>query len=154
MRNVTVNRATAIRVGENGAGAVMFDRDRLRLAAGWTGGYLQHSDRRFGLLNTPTPVGKMTLTTTSGPGWAGPKGQWKGEPATLPLPRDWGRFTGLYLHGKRVVLAYTVGGAEVRESPWLETAGGQALLVRSVEVGPSKGEMRMLAGELPGAAIT
>jgi len=42
----------------------------------------------------------------SGPGWADSKGEWKSHNApTLPLPREWGRFKGMYLHGKRVVLA-------------------------------------------------
>jgi type 1 glutamine amidotransferase len=148
---VPVHKATAIRIGEKGEGAVIFDRNQLRLAAGWTGGYLHHSDVRFGLLNTPTPVGKMVFSTASGPGWAGPKGTWSTtHPATLPLPRELGRYKGHYLSGKRVVLAYTVGGAEVFESPWLETIAGQTVLVRTIEVGPRKRELSLLLGDLPG----
>ncbi|MFO0844044.1 MAG: DUF6797 domain-containing protein [Gemmataceae bacterium] len=138
---VTVYKATAIRIGDKGQGGVIFDRNQLRLAAAWTGGYLQHSDRRFGLLNTPTPVegSRMLMTTPSQAGWAGPDGTWRTKPpATLPLPHEWGRFEGMYLHGKRVVLEYKVGDAWVLESPWLETIGGKEVLTRSFEVGPSK----------------
>src|SRR5262249_39833535 len=103
---VRVYRATAIRLGEAGDAGVVFDRNDLRLGAGWTGGFLSHSDRRFGLLNTPTPAGAVTFATPGGPGWAGPKGWTCPHPATAPLPAEWGRYRGLYLHGKRVVLAY------------------------------------------------
>src|SRR5262249_32394878 len=50
-------KGTAIRIGDKGEAAVLFDRNQLRLAAGWVAGFLHHSDRRFGLLNTPTPAG-------------------------------------------------------------------------------------------------
>ncbi len=124
----------------------------MRLAAGWTGGFLNHSDARFGLLNTPTPAGKVTFTTPSGPGWTNSMGEWNSpNPPTLPLPRESGRFNGMYLHGKRVVLDYTVGGVAVRESPWLESIAGEKVIVRSVEVGPAKKLMRMLAGQMIGA---
>jgi hypothetical protein len=141
---VVVTKATAIRIGDKGQGGVIFDRNQLRLAVAWTGGYLQHSDRRFGLLNTPTPAGVVFLSTASQAGWAGPDGKWQTkQPVTLPLAHEWGRFEGMYLHGKRVVLAYTVGDAEVLESPWLETIGGKEVLTRSFEVGPSKKPMTL-----------
>ena len=47
-----VFKGTAIRVGEKGEAAVLFDRCQMRFAAGWTGKYLNHSSTRFGLLNT------------------------------------------------------------------------------------------------------
>jgi hypothetical protein len=151
---VTVYKATAIRIGERGQGAVIFDRARLRLAAGWTGAFLNHSDTRFGLLNTPTPAGTLAFTTASNPGWADPKGKWEApSQATLPLPAEWGRFSGMHLHGKRVVLSYTVAGVEVRESPWLETIAGQDVFLRTIEVGPSKTALHLLAGELPGKVV-
>jgi hypothetical protein len=43
---VLVYKGTAIRVGDKGEGGVIFDRNQLRLAAGWTGGFLNQSDRR------------------------------------------------------------------------------------------------------------
>src|SRR5436305_9285133 len=46
-------KATAIKVGDKGEATVLFDRNQLRFAAAWTGGFLNISDRRFGLLNTP-----------------------------------------------------------------------------------------------------
>ncbi len=153
-KNVMVYKATAIRIGEKGEGGVIFDRGQLRLAAGWTGGFLHHSDARFGLLNTPTPEGKMMFSTQSGLGWTDHEDKWENpNPPTLPLPRERGRFKGMYVHGKRVVLSYTVDGVEVRESPWLETINGMSVFVRTIEVGPHRLEMRLLAREMPGTDL-
>jgi hypothetical protein len=147
---VKVFKATAIKAA---AGSVLFDRGQLRLAAGWTGGYLNHSIRRFGLLNTPTPAGPLAFTTSAGPGWADPDGKWDDPyPATAPLPRSWAKYRGLYLHGDRVVLSYTVGGVEVLDSPWAEAGDGGTVFARTVEVGPSDRPMKMLACDLTGDA--
>ena len=70
-----VYKGTAISVGDKGEAAVLFDRNQLRFAAGWTGGFLNHVDRRFGLLNTPTPAGDDAVRTTRAPGWADREGQ-------------------------------------------------------------------------------
>ncbi len=139
-------RATAIRIGDRGEGAVIFDRNQLRLACGWLG-WLHHSDARFGLLNTPRPEGKMLFATASGPGWADAKGQRHSKhPPTAPLPREWARYRGMYLHGKRVVLSYSVGGVDVLESPWARDNE----ITRTLRVGPCKHELRLLLAEMPG----
>jgi len=143
-----VYKATAIRVGDRGQGAVVFDRNQARLGAGWTGRFLQHSDRRFGLLNTPTPDGPIAFSTAGGPGWADPSGNWKTNALpTAPLPREWVHYRGLYLHGPRVALAYTVGDAEVLESPWLIERGGRPVFTRTLEIGPSARPLKLLAAE-------
>ena len=142
---VTVYKGTAIRVGDKGEGGVMYDRNQLRFAAGWTGGFLNQSDRRFGLLNTPTPKGMILFSSPSGPGYVGPKGENESKsPATAPLPREWGHYNGLYLYGKRVVLSYTVNGVEVLESPWLETIEGESVLSRTFWVGASKTPLKIV----------
>jgi type 1 glutamine amidotransferase len=149
-RKVKSFKGTAIRVGDHGEAAVLFDRCQMRLAAGWTGDYLQHSSRRFGLLNTPKPAGKILFSTASGPGWADSGDLWVSKhPATAPLPSAWAKFRGLYLHGKRTVLSYTVGGVTVLESPWIEKAEGIAALTRSLEVGPSDRVMEVLVCQVP-----
>src|SRR5262249_26397335 len=148
-------KGTAIRVGDKGEAAVLFDRARLRLAAGWAGGYLTHSSVRFGLLNTPTPAGTLVFTTESGAGWADPDGKWEDRhAATAPLPREWARYRGLYLHGKHVLLSYTVGNVAVLESPWAESAGGITAITRSLEIGPSDHPLRLLVCRPPAGGGT
>ncbi|MFO0808123.1 MAG: DUF6797 domain-containing protein [Gemmataceae bacterium] len=100
-----VTKGTAVKF--NGA-AVLFDRSRLRYAAGWTGDYLLHSDKRFGLLNTPMPAGRITLTAGR---------ETDSYSKSMPLPPEVARYRGLYLHGDRVVFRYDVAGVEVLDSP-------------------------------------
>jgi hypothetical protein len=148
-----VFKGTAIRVGDKGEAAVIFDRNQLCLACGWTGDYLQHSDIRFGLLNTPKPAGQVAFSTSPQPGWAYPR-EALAIPATVPtapLPRDWGRFKGILRSGTRTVLAYTVGDAGILESPWVESHDGLTVLTRSLEIGPSAHPLKLLAAEMPAA---
>jgi type 1 glutamine amidotransferase len=147
---VRVYKALAVKVGDKDEAAVVFDRGQLRMSAGWTG-WLEHTDKRFGLLNTPTPTGPLAFAASSGPGWASPDGKWDGAPrATAPLPHEWAHYRGLYQHGRHTVLSYTVGDVAVLESPWAETSDGMTVLTRTLEIAPSSRELRLLACELPG----
>ncbi len=112
-----VYKGTAVKLGAKGDAAAIFDRATLRFAAAWTDGYLLHSNRRFGLLNTPTaPVGaKLLLTTASAAGWADAKGQIPLIPKAT-IPADHLRYRGHYLHGDTVVFTYTVNGTEILDS--------------------------------------
>jgi hypothetical protein len=143
-------RATAIKVGAHGEGTVVFDRGQLRWAAAWTGGFLKHSDRRFGLLNTPTPAGKILFSTRSGSGWADHNGKWdERSDGMAPLPAAWGKYRGLYLHGRRTVLSYTVNGVEVLDSPWAESKEGVTVFMRTLEIAPSTQLLSFLVCDLP-----
>ncbi len=147
----TVFKGTAIKVGEKSEGAVLYDRNQMRFAAGWTGGWLTHSSRRFGLLNTPTPATELRNVTAAGPGWADRDGHCASKhPATAPLPSDWLKYRGLYTHGNHIVLDYHVGGVAVLESPWAETVGGTTALTRSFEVAASLKPQRVVLAHLPG----
>jgi hypothetical protein len=141
-----VFKATVVKLGD---AAVVFDRGTMRLAAGWTGGWLNISDRRFGLLNTPTPKGTMAFALPPGPGWAASDGDWTvaRNRFTHPLPKDWVKYRGLYVRGSRVVLSYTVDGTDVLESPGQETVEGTPLITRTIEVGPGEHPVRVMLGE-------
>ena len=150
----TVYKALAIRLaapadGGRGptAGGVVFDRGTLRLSAGWAGGFLNISDRRFGLMNTPTPNGRVIVSQPAGPGWAEPGGKsgGRGGRYTAPLPKEWAKYQGLYVHGDRVVLKYTVHGVEVLDAPRLETKAGKPVLMRTLLVGPRTAPLRLAA---------
>jgi hypothetical protein len=120
-KKFNVYKGTALKVG---TGGVLFDRATLRLVAVWSDGWLNHSDRRFGLLNTPTPAGKLLYASTQ-------------PSATLPLDPAQGRFEGLQLHGNQAVLRYTWQEVAIREIHQFQALGESALLVRTLEVGPS-----------------
>jgi len=143
-------KATAIKVGDKGEATVLFDRNQLRFAAGWTGGFLNHSSRRFGLLNTPTPNGKMVFSTPSVAGWGDGKGNIESpHSATGPLSKDWARFKGFYFIGNRTVLSYSVGTTEVLESPWFEFVDGMPVFMRTIEVGKTSVQLQLLLAQFP-----
>ncbi|MFQ3652154.1 MAG: DUF6797 domain-containing protein, partial [Gemmataceae bacterium] len=116
-----VYKGTAIKLG---GGGVLFDRATLRLVAAWTDGWLNHSDRRFGLLNTPSPAGKLFFSSSH-------------RATTLPLEEAQGRFDGLHLHGDQTVLHYTWQGINVRELPTFHKHAVASVLVRTFEIGRS-----------------
>ncbi len=116
-------KGTAIRIGDDGEAAIIFDRNQLRWACAWTGDYLTHSDRRFGLLNTPQPAGDVQFSTVPLP-----------EATTGPMPCEQGRYLGLHRHGAKVVLSYTVGSTRIDDSPWIEHPHGFDVFTRSIRV--------------------
>ena len=150
----TVYKATVVKLGPKGEAGAVFDRNTMRLSAAWTGGFLNHSDRRFGLINTPTPKGEMVFAAPAGPGWADPAGKWetKEKRFTAPLPKEWAKYRGLYIHGDRVVFEYTVGDRKIRESPVLVTEDGKHTVLRLTEVTPGTtkvGQVRLGPGRTP-----
>jgi type 1 glutamine amidotransferase len=148
---VRVYKATAMKVGGWGEAAFLFDRNQLRMAAAWTGGYLNHSSRRFGLLNTPTPAGTQTYTTSGVAGWANAKGEFESpHPPTAPLPREWGRFKAIFLNGPRTILSYAVGETDVLDRPWSVPFAGTTAVFRHLQIGASKSKLLCLAAEAKG----
>ncbi len=131
-------KGTAVKLGEKGDACVVFDRATMRLAAGWTGGYLQHSARRFALLNTPTmPNGaKLVFNSSSAAGWA--NGENKIPPVVTPTaPIGHVKYRGHYLNGDRVVFSYTVNGVGVLDSTRLDSVNGKSVMVRTLLVDPT-----------------
>ena len=148
-------KATAIKVGEKGEATVLFDRNQLRLAAAWTGGFLNHSSRRFGLLNTPTPAGQIVFSTPSLAGWGDKKGKFDSALApTAPLPKEWTKFEGIYLNGIRTVLRYSVRGVRISDAPWVEMANGVPVITRVIEVGKNENGLECLIAEAPTTTAT
>lgn len=120
-------KALSIKVGDTDQGAVCFDTGNCALRGGWIGGFLQFSPARFGVVQGPRIAGDLAFTSPNGPAWLG---------ATT-------RYSGLHLHGKRVVLEYTVGEARVFESPWLETRDELSVFSRSLELAPGSNELTL-----------
>jgi type 1 glutamine amidotransferase len=145
-------KATAIKVGDKGEATVLFDRNQLRFAAAWTGGFLNISNRRFGLLNTPTPNGTMMLSTTSTAGWGDQRALFdSAHSPTAPLPMEWAKFKGLYVNGNRTVLSYTVHGVGVLETPSVHSVDGMTVFGRTFEVGPTNHVLHLVVAQIPGS---
>ncbi len=51
-----------------------------------------------------------------------------------PLPATWAKYRGLYQHGEKAVLSYTVGTTNVLELPAVTAAGAEPLVRGDVPV--------------------
>ena len=144
-------KGIAIRLdpGEGGVAAgnafVLFDHDLLRLTGFWTGeGFIDYEDILLDDQHNvfPRTVGTIQIENPITPGWANPQtGDFKdprfvavdGRPFG-PLPKAWAHYKGLYYHGNRVVIKYTVADAEVLETYDLEDEAAPAVLSRTVNI--------------------
>ncbi len=152
-------KGISIRVGKDRSATVCFDTDLLRMAAGWTGGFLDlsktHQTREKGSLPT-TRQGELRFATGKGPGWARDGSFRDPRPiARGPLPRDWAHYKGLYLNGSDVILSYTVGDCAILEMPGFAPADGTQAFTRTFQVGPSPAAlaMRLCGKDVPVALV-
>ena len=135
-------KGTAIRL-DPGAGGVtrgsqwmIFDTDTMRVAAAWNATEKDPKKQRFVDWRDiqfngehgvhPRIVGDIVFANANGPGWADPRsGSFKDDKRIVgrddriygPLPKEWAKFRGLYHHGSKVILSYTVGETDVLEMP-------------------------------------
>ncbi len=133
-----VVKSITIKVGEKEEASICFDTELLRYAAGWTGGFLQFSPQRYGLIDAPKARGVVQFKFRAEPAWAydgnfaDPRSGHLGN-----LPRTWAHYKGLFLNSNQVVLSYSVGQSEVLDSPGLEHGPGITVFTRSLEISPS-----------------
>ncbi|MDF2375199.1 MAG: c-type cytochrome [Verrucomicrobiales bacterium] len=150
-------KAVAIRLdsGPGGVAAgsqwVAFEHDTLRVAGAWTGeGFIDWHGINFDGRHVvrPRTVGEPVFETADGPGWANPTTgkfddlRFEGLDGRKfgPLPREWGRFGGIYKLGNSVVVKYSVGDATIFESHQMSSSGG---LVRQLNVGRSSKDLTL-----------
>lgn len=142
-------KGIAIRLDEGPGGVskgrawMVFDHDTMRMAAATTGGFVDWKGIAFdGSHGTHTGLtGRRHFVNPVGPGWASPDGKWDDpRPAGKdglpygPLPREWAHYEGMYLHGGKAVIASTVGGSRVLESPgWIDN-GSAPVFLRTLNV--------------------
>jgi sugar lactone lactonase YvrE len=142
-------KGLVIRVDREKQAYVLFDTELLRVTAAWTGGWLQLAGRVYADDSNDYPwIGaEPTFFSPVGPGWA--KGDSLADPRPKPgdgpLPADWARFKGLYLHGEKVVVSYTVGDVPILELFGLERQGDGIGFTRNLELGPTDHELTLVA---------
>ena len=145
-------KGLAIRVGTNAN--MLFDTDLLRMAAGWTGGYIDTHGVAFDGAHGAHPkiVGEQKFGCRVGPGWADSKGTFtdpRPEPFG-PLDASWCRWDGLYVNGSNVILAYTVHGTKIFEQPGQLEGDGQVVFTRTFRIEKAKRDLALLVCEAEG----
>src|SRR5262245_19203506 len=132
----TAMKGLAIRLGHEAN--VLFDTELLRMAAGWTGGYIDTEGVAFAGAHGRHPAinGTQAFGTRAIPGWADARGEFRDpRPEPLgPLPSDWCRWDGLYVSGMNVVLDYTVHGTKLFEQPASVAVDGPVACVRTFKI--------------------
>ncbi|MFM1768194.1 MAG: hypothetical protein RJA22_723 [Verrucomicrobiota bacterium] len=153
--NNVAMKGLALRAGPGAH--LLFDTDLLRMAAGWTGGFLTTRGVAFDGAHGAHPAiaGEQHFGTPQIPGWADAQGRFadpRQEPFG-PLPKAWARWDGLHVHGSNVVLSYTVHGTKVREQPGALAAGGGTAFTRTFRVDKARADLAALLCEVPGATV-
>jgi len=134
------HKGIAIRIGEKGESAMVFDTDLCAWRAGWTGGFLQTDPTRYGLIRALKPNGDILYSRSPMPGGArffsfrDPR-----SPKHGPLPRDWMKYLGAHVNGKRVVLEYSLGKTRILDSPWL--MDGTGIMTREIQADAFTGQL-------------
>lgn len=153
-------KGIAVRLDEGPGGVskgnkwLLYDHDTMRVAAAWTGDkFVDWKGIAFDQSHgTHTSiVGDIAYTNPVGAGWARPGDGSFGEVRLLgrdekpygPLPRDWAHYKGLYLHGNRAVIHYTVGDADIHELPGYEMNGAETVFTRTLEIGKSSEDLKL-----------
>lgn len=159
----TTAKGLAVRVGEQMEGTIAYDTDLMRCSGAWVGGFVDFKGVAFSGAHggNPAPVGTVLFHTPAMPGWSKngsfvdprplPKGFGASTVPFGPLPRDWAQYRGLHRNGNRVTLEYSVGGAEILESPTLEGSGAGAAVGRSFHVRKGGEAATLIVAEVPGA---
>lgn len=132
-------KGLAVTLGADKRSYVVYDLDTLRLAAAWTGEFLEFGNTLTKIEWPPPPSikGSLAFSTANGPGWSGPGGSFQ-DPRPKPqgpLPKTWAHYSGAYVNGDQVVLSYTVGDVPVMETPGVQVVDGQTVFTRTLEFG-------------------
>ena len=162
-QNVT-HKAVSIRLDDKHA--VAFDTELLRVSAAWTGDFLKITPVREGLGGPPEVAGEVQFATAMTPGWfeCGNLDNPLDDPRPNklgPMPRDRGRFNGVYVHGGDVVLAYRVHGFDVLELHRVERpiigpdreppdAATRSYFSRTIELAPHDRALSVVVCNTPG----
>ncbi len=153
-------RTLAIRLGDSAY--VCFDTDLLRWSVAWTRKFMPMNlmaqvsyDDFFNKSNKlATIAGVPQIATGNYAGWVA----LEGNPATftvpalkedwMPLPAAEARWNGIYTHGDKVVLNYTVGQTKVMEMPGSVEFNGQTAFVRTFKMGSSTDALGLVLAEV------
>ena len=136
-----IPKGLSIRIGDRNQGTIHFDHDLLVMRAAWSDGFLEfRSPHDRGIRNVPPPAvaGKIWFTNPDVAGWSTGEDPRFDDPRNEPfgpVPAEQGHYNGLYLHGDRTVLSYSVAGTPVLESPWYVEDRQINAFVRDLKVG-------------------
>jgi putative heme-binding domain-containing protein len=149
---------------------LVWDHDTLRMAGAWSKeadsqSFIDWEGVMFNGRHAvhPRARGRVHLANSVGPGWANPEDGRFNEPRLRgrdgrpygPLPRAWAHYQGIYHYGQQVVIAYTIGSAQVLEMPGVSVASKAdgrnetIAYTRTFNIGARDRPMTLQVAELP-----
>lgn len=151
----TTMKGIVVALGKDTNAFICYDTDLMRVSLAWTGDYLKFGNYMKEIVHPQPPevAGTPVFGTKPGPGWA--KAGILKDPrpnAQGPLPAEWAKHRGVYLHERNVIFSYTVGKSEVLEMPGLEMANGQQLFTRTIQITKPTAQRILVSGGLPESA--
>ncbi len=137
-------KGVAVRVSKEPQAHVVFDTELLRISAAWTGDYTDFHGLPFiggwKIARGPNVKGDVQFSTRATPGWAGANGAFA-DPRSVaegPLPKEWWKYRGQYVHGDKVIFSYSVGDCSILDLPGYETAAdGTSYFSRTLNLSAS-----------------
>lgn len=160
-------KGIAIRLDEGPGGVesgnywLLYDHDTMRVAAAWSGDFIDWNGIHFNGVHGRHPKieGEVHFQNPEGPGFGRPAdGSFednrlvgRDDRRFGPLDRDWAHYKGMYRFGTNTILDYTVGQTRILESPSLEFVDGQAVFTRTLNLGPREADLVLQFARVPGS---
>ncbi len=157
-RDGAVMKTTIVRLGDKEHPVcVAYDTELMRVAAVWSGGFIDYNGVIFNGNHhaQPRPKGKICFAGEAVPQWASkefvdPRPDHRG-----PLPQELFHFQGMGRSGNRVYFAYSVNGKDVLEFPSLaRDEKGEATFVREMTTAGNFPENKILKTNLGDGTVT
>ncbi len=152
--NVTM-KGIVVTLGTETNAFICYDTDLMRVSLAWTGDYLKFGNYMREIVHPQPPevAGTPVFGTKPGPGWAkGGSFEDARSGKQGPLPADWAKHRGLYLHERKAIFSYTVGGSSVLEMPGLETPDGLKIFTRTIQMQKPSAQTLLICDAPEGAA--
>src|SRR5262249_23040978 len=131
-----------------------FDTEMCCFAAAWSGGFLNISRTNLnGYKGDDLAYLRKPVIFQNGPtpGWS-QAGDFKDRRpiAFGALPKDVAHYQGLYLHGWKTILSYTVGDSHLLELPSMLVKDKTEVFCRTIHIDRSSVKRTMFVCDLPG----
>jgi|SRR5690625_1166611 len=142
---ILVYKGIAVKLDSNPDAAMVFDTDLLRVATAWTGGFLHWYPARDGLQEWPTPDGIIQFSTSQKPGWS--TGNFN-DPRSWPygpIPKERGRYNGLYQNGHDIVFSYSVDDNHILEKFDFIKVKNHSFFSRTINIDPKTNDIESLS---------
>ena len=148
-------KGMVITLGKDADAYICYDSELVRMSLGWVA-----KGKSYGLavprFNAPLPTvtGAVVFGTAKTPGW-GKEGVFADprEGKRGPLPKDWAHHKGLFVHGRQVVLNYSVGGVDVLELPGFQRVEQWPVFTRTFQTLQKADGLSLTVMHVPGAVL-